>query len=267
MQKKLITAILSAVLVVAMAATVFAGTWKQDAKGWKYDNGNGSLSKSTWQWIDAKCYCFDKDGYMYANTTTPDGYTVNADGAWTVNGTVQTQSTSTAGKSASSTDERLKYFNEKYGFSANSPEYLKTWSKTFANTQTCSELKKFLTSIDWPNMSEMDRLEACFKRCATGYNGNAYGASTYMDQEDTVLVHKIGICHNYASTLSNLCNLVGLEACEDLRPYHEITRVKVDGVWYVVDPTWAEGQPLSTVFYRLDDPKVNELYGASEGTK
>lgn len=26
---------------------------------------------------------------MYANTTTPDGYTVNADGAWTVDGVVQ----------------------------------------------------------------------------------------------------------------------------------------------------------------------------------
>ena len=27
---------------------------------------------------------------MYANTTTPDGYEVNGDGAWTVNGAVQT---------------------------------------------------------------------------------------------------------------------------------------------------------------------------------
>ena len=39
----------------------------------------------------AECYYFNGDGYMLANTTTPDGYTVNADGAWTVNGVVQTQ--------------------------------------------------------------------------------------------------------------------------------------------------------------------------------
>ena len=30
---------------------------------------------------------------MFSNTTTPDGYNVNADGAWTQNGTVQTQTT------------------------------------------------------------------------------------------------------------------------------------------------------------------------------
>lgn len=40
----------------------------------------------------AECYYFDGNGYMLANTTTPDGYTVNADGAWTVNGVVQTKS-------------------------------------------------------------------------------------------------------------------------------------------------------------------------------
>ncbi len=38
-----------------------------------------------------KSYCFDSNGNMYANTTTPDGYTVNADGAWTVNGVIQTK--------------------------------------------------------------------------------------------------------------------------------------------------------------------------------
>lgn len=38
----------------------------------------------------AECYAFDREGWMYADTTTPDGYTVNSDGAWTVNGAVQT---------------------------------------------------------------------------------------------------------------------------------------------------------------------------------
>lgn len=50
-------------------------------------------------WIDgnndgkAECYYFDSVGYMLVNTTTPDGCTVNADGAWTQNGVVQTQGT------------------------------------------------------------------------------------------------------------------------------------------------------------------------------
>mgnify|MGYP000107518430 FL=1 len=41
---------------------------------------------------------------MYANTTTPDGYTVNTDGAWTVNGVVQTKN-ETSKKTYSDNDQ------------------------------------------------------------------------------------------------------------------------------------------------------------------
>ena len=68
--------------------TAFAD-WKQEGNTWKYQNSDGKYATSTWQWINGKSYCFDSNGNMYANTTTPDGYTVNADGAWTVNGVVQ----------------------------------------------------------------------------------------------------------------------------------------------------------------------------------
>ena len=82
---------------------LFSGTTKADwAKGvaknaWWYDFGNGDYFKSSWQWIDgnqdgiAECYCFDENGWMYENTTTPDGYTVNENGAWTINNIVQTK--------------------------------------------------------------------------------------------------------------------------------------------------------------------------------
>ena len=36
-----------------------------------------------------ECYAFDSNGYMYADTTTPDGYTVNKEGAWTIGNSVQ----------------------------------------------------------------------------------------------------------------------------------------------------------------------------------
>lgn len=39
----------------------------------------------------AECYCFDQNGYLLVDTMTPDGYTVNEDGAWTDNGAVQTR--------------------------------------------------------------------------------------------------------------------------------------------------------------------------------
>ena len=82
---------------------LFSGTVKADwVKGegknaWWYDFGNGDYFKSSWQWIDgnqdgiAECYCFDENGWMYENTTTPDGYTVNENGAWTVSNIVQTK--------------------------------------------------------------------------------------------------------------------------------------------------------------------------------
>jgi hypothetical protein len=82
---------------------LFSGTAKADwVKGegknaWWFDFGNGDYFKSSWQWIDgnqdgiAECYCFDENGWMYENTTTPDGYTVNENGAWTVNNIVQTK--------------------------------------------------------------------------------------------------------------------------------------------------------------------------------
>ena len=88
--------VVSSALMMSMLLSnaAFAGEWKQEGSTWKYQNDDGSLAKNTWQWINGRSYCFDGNGVMYSNTTTPDGYTVNADGAWTVNGVVQEQTNS-----------------------------------------------------------------------------------------------------------------------------------------------------------------------------
>ena len=69
------------------------------------EDGNYGAMLIGWQWIDGngdglkECYYFNQDdtnslglpqGAMLKNTTTPDGYTVNANGEWVVNGVVQT---------------------------------------------------------------------------------------------------------------------------------------------------------------------------------
>lgn len=72
--------------------------WQQDANGWWWKNDDGSsYPVNCWRWLDgnkdgvAECYYFNAYGYMLANTTTPDGYFVNADGAWAEpNGAVHT---------------------------------------------------------------------------------------------------------------------------------------------------------------------------------
>lgn len=95
MKKKLALIGLTSLLAVSSAMTVFAGQWKQDSIGWWWQEDDGSYPTNCWKWLDgnndniAECYYFDSVGYMLANTTTPDGYTVNENGAWTIEGTVQ----------------------------------------------------------------------------------------------------------------------------------------------------------------------------------
>lgn len=98
-------AVVCCMATVMMAFTTFAAGWVQETETarWWYDLGNGQYYASEsrtphWEWLDgngdgiAECYAFDEAGWMYAGMTTPDGYAVNADGAWTVNGAVQTKS-------------------------------------------------------------------------------------------------------------------------------------------------------------------------------
>lgn len=89
---RLITATLFVTALMSFSA--YAGQWQQDSTGWWYQNDDGSYPVNQWQEIDGKQYYFGADGYMLSNTTTPDGYQVGADGAWVVDGVVQTISSS-----------------------------------------------------------------------------------------------------------------------------------------------------------------------------
>lgn len=92
--KKLLILLTAALISMVASFTSFAGEWKQDKAGWWYDNGDSTFAKDGWNWIDGKCYYFTSEGYCLINTTTPDGYTVDENGAWIIDGVVQTQETS-----------------------------------------------------------------------------------------------------------------------------------------------------------------------------
>ena len=71
-----------------------------DVNGSKYylfPNSDGWKGRmlTGWQWINGNCYYLDlqgqNEGALYRNTTTPDGFTVDQEGRWTVNGAVQKQ--------------------------------------------------------------------------------------------------------------------------------------------------------------------------------
>jgi hypothetical protein len=112
--KKIFMAVLAitGALAVSMNAYAAEGGWRQDTNGkwWYATNADGTEWHSNgWSVIDtnhdgmAECYYFDAQGYMYADTTTPDGYTVNADGQWTVDGVVQSLPFIQTGVSAAGT--------------------------------------------------------------------------------------------------------------------------------------------------------------------
>lgn len=80
--KKLFMLIVSCGLCIATVNSAFAAAWQQDSIGWWYQEDDGSYPADTWCMIDGKSYYFGSDGYMYADRMTPDGYKVDASGAW-----------------------------------------------------------------------------------------------------------------------------------------------------------------------------------------
>ena len=109
-------------MTMASGATVNAAGWKQDGKGWWFENTDGTYVSNTWKQVNGKWYVFDSQGYMrkgwfqengkwyyldnsgamrtgwikenekwyymgadgacFINTKTPDGYMVDANGVW-----------------------------------------------------------------------------------------------------------------------------------------------------------------------------------------
>ena len=96
-------------LSLSVAFPAMAGSWKNgagdNATRWWYDNGDNTWAANGWRWIDgnqdgvSECYYFDAEGWLLTSTTTPDGYNVNADGAWTVNGIAQIRQTAASNES------------------------------------------------------------------------------------------------------------------------------------------------------------------------
>ena len=57
--------------------------WEQSGEAWRYKQADGSYVTNAWlQAPDGKWYYFGTDSIMLADTVTPDGYYVDASGAW-----------------------------------------------------------------------------------------------------------------------------------------------------------------------------------------
>ena len=113
--KKAALITLAASMTIGSGFTSLAAGWQSDANGWWWQEDNGSYPTSQWKWLDgnkdgiAESYCFDARGYLYAGTTTPDGYEVNTDGAWVKDGVVQTKKVTTDTTDASKSNQNDDY--------------------------------------------------------------------------------------------------------------------------------------------------------------
>ena len=56
--------------------------WYQTESGWYFFGGDGAMKKAGWIQWDGNYYYLTASGRMAVNTTTPDGYYVNANGIW-----------------------------------------------------------------------------------------------------------------------------------------------------------------------------------------
>ncbi len=67
--------------------------WYFDGTNWYFLNtehdGQFGAFVTGWQWIDGWCYYFNENGILLVNTITPDGYQVDLEGCWVLNGTTQ----------------------------------------------------------------------------------------------------------------------------------------------------------------------------------
>ena len=88
--KKMVAVAVAGVMVAAAAVPSFAAitSTKQGAvtNYIKTDNYKKYENYPCWIWYQGYCYYYDQNGNYLTNTTTPDGYTVDKLGRWTVNG-------------------------------------------------------------------------------------------------------------------------------------------------------------------------------------
>ena len=117
---------------MALSFPAFAGEWHEDMNGWWYENDDGSYCRNGWDWIDgdhdgwAQCYYFGNSGYLqmnagYAQTNTghADGYEIDKNGAWSVNGVTQVKAVPIA--VAENDPEALKVYEEAQQLSESLP--------------------------------------------------------------------------------------------------------------------------------------------------
>ena len=269
--KKAIAIALATATMASQAMPAMAAEWKQDNTGWWYQEDNGSYPTNSWKWINGRCYYFDSNGYMLASTTTPDGYTVDATGAWTVNGVVQTQSTEQTSGAVHHNENydpahplanmidkwNLRLTPESNALNTNyitnpnvhamltgQMEYYVEPTGYGVEEQKETEQALYnwfcnwLNGMDFENMSEMDRAKAIRDVLGSAsyslVSEDTYIGQYWLEKNDPyrVIILKKGRCAEFATTARSLAKSMGLKSAVYGSGEHAVYYIQVDGTTY-----------------------------------
>ena len=173
MKKRLHFVLGTVLTMMVFSSLTFASEWKQEVDGrWWYQHDDGSYTTNNWELINGKYYYFDAQGWMLANTTTPDGKYVGSDGAWVMNGLDASTSMESLSQTAStiSTDLPAEGYNIipynllpystyatfKGSRSSSTTKYTVTSAKTYAGSNGGLRIKfkyKAETTGDTPSLT------------------------------------------------------------------------------------------------------------------
>ena len=206
---------------MTMAMTLMMGMNAQ-ASGWRWADYDKDLQ--------VECY-YTTNEYdaLLKNATTPDGYQVDDQGRWVVDGVVQKQ------------DPNLndpEKFVRQYYFTVGEPS--ESDSETVKLERAINEeLKKFVYSFDWQHASDREKLNAIRDRLFVGKQGNVYGHNEALlinNKGLSILVNKVGACQDYALAFDVMAHSVGLKSqAYDIGYFHQANLVMIDGKAVIAD--------------------------------
>ena len=236
--------ILSIILSLSSSVPAMAG-WEQDNGSYRYRQEDGKYAVSEWVLDEGVYYYLDSNGRMFADTTTPDGYLVAADGSW-----VQE-------KQALGGYVRTPYDNQPYRYWADADVYIfdeatdELWGGNSyilaairgiypveqldeEDQQVYRKVCEFLVGFPY-NASEYDKATEIFEylqSIASYANSNGHDGrnSTYG-----VLVEGEGNCVGFAGAYKLLANAVGLRCGFQHGAGHQWNVVWVNGEWKHID--------------------------------
>ncbi len=188
MKKRGICTILTAAgLTLLMAVPVFAGSWHQDDRGWRYRRDDGTSPVKQWEWIDAtgdgveECFYFYDNGYM-ATDTFIDHYHVDNNGYWDMGGMIQTRKPGTAHYAGKTYADIYKEYAAWFG----EAEFVYDRVEYSSEAQVRLSGVNFLALFDL-NTDGVDELLIGRQTAKESFNGYAYELDVYTKNGSNVI--------------------------------------------------------------------------------